>query len=95
MKTFKLNARGSSSAKTLLTEIASLSSGGMGQTLDAVRRDVRILNVIEPLSDGDTVSLEDADWERLVGKINSFPFRKADRDQMAICDDVIEATKET
>ena len=79
--------------KDLLRTIVKQPSGGAvsgkGIDLDDMRKDIRLLDVIDKV--GNVFEFEDADWGRLCAKIKAFPFGVADVGIVQFCDDVLEA----
>lgn len=92
MRTFPLPVLGDLSAKDVLVEVVKQPKGGIGNaavTVEGMRRDIRLLDMLEPATDG--VTLEEADWSHLCDKLKAFPFMSTDRRLVQICDAVLEA----
>lgn len=92
MRTFTLPQLGDLPAREVLVEVAKQPKGGVGNgaiTVEGMRRDIRLLDVLEPAIG--RVLLEEADWAHLCDKLRVFPFAATDRRLVQLCDLVLNA----
>lgn len=69
--------------------IATPSNPRAGLTLDEVRKGVRVLGVLE--NSKEVLTLEDADYNLLVKKLDTFKFGTAHKNIIEFADDIKEA----
>lgn len=92
MKSFTITDRGQFNAKEVILTVIKAPLGGPkggGTTVDEMRADIRLLDLIEK-AEGE-VLIEDSDWSRLCNKLTAFPFAFSDGDLLAICESVLDA----
>jgi regulator of extracellular matrix RemA (YlzA/DUF370 family) len=87
MKTIQLVNSGSIRAAEVIA--AAVSTSTQGIRVDEIRRRVRILDAVDGKTEG-PVELEDADHQKLVEIINSYPFAIASRDLLAVIDGIVQ-----
>ena len=63
-----------------------------GATIDEMRKGIRVLDALDARV-GDTMQLEDADWEYLKQKVERMPWAVVDRRFIQFYDDVMNATE--
>ncbi|MER9330224.1 hypothetical protein [Mesorhizobium sp. M0488] len=93
MKVFTVKDRGQFKGRDLLNEIIKQPIGGSGRgavTVEQMRLDIRLMDKLDATK-GQTVELEDADWNHLAAKIREFPFAFSSREVVEFCDDILKA----
>lgn len=84
---------------TIIHAVAATPLGGGkqgGTSIDDMRLDVRLLDAVEKVKpDATEMDLEDADWNRLCAKLKHYPFAFANRQLLAIIDDILNAPEST
>ena len=92
MKTIKIENKGKFNAVELIKTAVSVSSSGM--SLDQMRGRIRVLDAIDAMREGETrLILEDADYTALSEAINAQPWAIADRDLLAVIDNILTPEK--
>ena len=75
------------SYKAQIAELIRTPSGDKGADYDEVRRSIHILDILDETT-GDTLSLEDADFEYMKGRILSARWPMIDKAIMTFIEDV-------
>lgn len=92
MKTIKIETRGKFNAIELIKTAVSVAQSGMNLT--QMRGRIRVLDALDALKEGETrLTLEDADYAALSEAINSQPWAIADRDLLAVIDNILTPEK--
>lgn len=76
--------------RTLDVLRSSVAAAPNGINVDQMRKRIRVLDVLDKAA-GDSFTLEDADHQTLVGVLNAQPWARADRELLALIDDVLNA----